>query len=64
MSELDEAEKRAIEMIRFFQEECRKQCEPYVKTLMDIQALRPQVFYIDGKMMVPFMPAAQDVTQR
>lgn len=56
MNELDEAQRRAIEMIRFFQEECRKQCAPYVKTLMDIEAMRPRVYVIDGKTMVPFLP--------
>jgi hypothetical protein len=58
MNELDEAQKRAIEMIQFFQEECRKQCAPYVKILMDIEAIRPRVYVLDGKTMVPFLPDA------
>ena len=63
MNELDEAERRAIEAIRFFQEECRKQCAPYVKILADIHALRPQVFYVDGKTMVPMRFVGSAVPQ-
>lgn len=58
VNELDEAQSRAISMIQFFQEECRKQCAPYVKILMDIEALRPRVFVLDGKTMVPFLPSS------
>lgn len=55
MNELDEAQARAVEMIRYFQEECRKQCAPYVKILMDIEAMRPRIFVLDGKTMVPYL---------
>ena len=65
MNELDEAAQRAHDMIRFFQEECRKQCEPYLKTLAHIEALRPRCYYLkDGSFMVPFLPEAQDPAQR
>lgn len=62
MNELDEAERRAIEMVQFFQDECRKQCAPYLKIIADVRALRPQVFYVDGQTMVPFLPSAQSRT--
>jgi hypothetical protein len=57
MNELDEAERRAIEMVEFFQDECRKQCAPYLKIIADVRALRPRVYVVDGQMMVPFLPA-------
>lgn len=59
MNELDEAANRAIDMIQFFQEECRKQCAPYVKILMDIEALRPRVYVLDGETMVPFLQSSE-----
>lgn len=58
MNELDEAERRAIEMVEFFQEECRKQCAPYVKIIADIRNMRPRVYVVDGQTMVPFLPPA------
>lgn len=65
MNELDEAAQRAHEMIRFHQEDCRKRCEPYLKILADIESLRPRCYYTrEGDFMVPFLPEAQDVTQR
>jgi uracil-DNA glycosylase len=54
MNDLDEAERRAIEMIRYLQDECRKQCEPYLKIL--IRSIRPQVYVVDGQTIVPVMP--------
>jgi hypothetical protein len=61
--ELDEAERRAIEMVEFFQAECRKQCEPYLKIIADIRALRPRVYVVDGKTMVPFLPVGASSPQ-
>jgi hypothetical protein len=63
MNELDEAERRAIEMVQFFQEECRKQCEPYLKIIADIRAMRPLVYYVDGQTMVPFLPPAPHLSR-
>lgn len=51
--ELDKIEADAIRMIEFFQEECRKQCQPYLKIISDVRSLRPRVYTIDGKTMVP-----------
>jgi hypothetical protein len=56
MNDLDEAERRAYEMIRYLQDECRKQCEPYLKILSDIRSIRPQVYVVDGQTIVPLMP--------
>lgn len=53
--ELDEAERRAIEMVEFFQGECRKQCAPFLKIIADIRSIRPHVYVIDGRTMVPFL---------
>lgn len=47
--ELDKIEVDAIRMIEFFQEECRKQCQPYLKIIADVRALRPRVYTINGK---------------
>ena len=56
MNDLDEVERRAYEMVRFLQDECRKQCKPYLKILADIHSLRPQVYVVDGKTMMPVAP--------
>lgn len=53
MNELDDAARRAIEAIRFYQDECRRQCAPYVKILADIEAVRPRVVWVEGQMLVP-----------
>ena len=50
---LDDAEKAAIEMIEFFQEQCRKQCEPYVEIIANIRNMRPRTYRIDGNLMIP-----------
>ena len=59
--ELDEAERRAIEMIEFFQEECRKQCAPYVEIIANIRNMRPRTYRIDGNLMIPIDSAPQTV---
>lgn len=64
MSELDEAERRAIEMVEFFQEECRKQCQPYLKIITDIRALRPRTYIVDGKTMIPFLPPDSAISRQ
>lgn len=51
--ELDKMEVDAIHMIEFFQEECRKQCAPYLKIIADVRALRPKIYIVDGKTIVP-----------
>lgn len=53
MNELDKVETEAIKMIEFFQEECRKQCEPYLKIIADIRSMRPRTYVVDGKTCVP-----------
>lgn len=58
MNELDQAEQRAIEMVQFFQDQCREQCAPYLKIIANIRALRQQVLYVDGQLLVPFLPSA------
>lgn len=50
---LDDAERAAIEMIEFFQEECRKKCAPYVEIVANIRNLRPRTYLVDGMLMVP-----------
>jgi hypothetical protein len=56
MNELDEAANRAHEMLRFLREEYERQARPYLKILADIEAMRPHVYYVDGKTIVPFLP--------
>ena len=51
--ELDKAERRAIEMVEFFQEECRKQCAPYLEIIANIRNVRPRTYIIDSDLMVP-----------
>lgn len=51
--ELDKMEADAIRMIEFLQEECRKQCAPYLKIVSDVRAIRPRTYIVDGKTYVP-----------
>ena len=60
---LDDAEKAAIEMIEFFQEQCRKQCEPYVEIIANIRNMRPRTYRIDGNLMIPIDSAPQTVDE-
>lgn len=59
VNSLDEMERRAIEMVEFFQDECRKQCEPYLKIIADCRNMRPRVMVVDGQTLVPLMRADQ-----
>jgi hypothetical protein len=59
--ELDKAERRAIEMVEFFQEECRKQCAPYLEIIANIRNVRPRTYIIDSDLMVPIDSAPPTV---
>lgn len=43
---LDEAEKRAHEMLDALRREYEMRSAPYIKILLDIHAIRPRVFYV------------------
>lgn len=58
MDDLDEAAKRAVGMLRYLRERYEEETRPYIRLLADIEAMRPRIYYVDGKTMVPFLPAA------
>lgn len=59
--DLNDMEAEAVRMIEFFQEECRKQCAPYVKIICEVRALRPRTYTVDGKTVIPIANLLPDV---
>lgn len=53
--ELDRMERQAHEALARLRREYELAAAPYIKILMDIHSIRPHVYYVDGKTMVPIL---------
>ncbi len=52
-NELDEAEMRCHEMLRYLREEYERAAKPYIEQLMRIHNIRPRTYVVDGKTFLP-----------
>lgn len=56
---LDDMEHQAMAAIRLLQEEYHEACKPWIKIIMQVQTLRPHIYTIDGKTMVPILKSPE-----
>jgi len=57
---LDAMERDAYQAIRYLQEQYNFACKPYIEILNRIHSIRPHIFYVDGKTMIPILPPKVD----